>query len=171
MPAASLETLHSPRLRGERLSPAHFAELLRMHRDPAVMQHLGGLRDEAQTLAYLDANLRHWDRYGHGLWIVYEKDGTVPIGRAVLRHLEVEGTDEVEVGYAFYPLWWGRGLATEIAATCLELGRARLALPTAVAVTDPANHGSQHVLRKCGLAFDRTFEVDGAERCLFRIRW
>ncbi|MGH7427283.1 MAG: GNAT family N-acetyltransferase [Gemmatimonadales bacterium] len=47
--------------------------------------------------------------------ILRERGGREPIGRAVLRHLLVEGVDEVEVGYSFYPAYWGRGLAPRAA--------------------------------------------------------
>jgi RimJ/RimL family protein N-acetyltransferase len=156
------------RLRAERLTPGHLPELQRMHRDPAVMAHLGGVRDDEQTAAYLERNLRHWTEYGYGLWILHEGSGGVPIGRAVLRHLLVEGVDEVEVGYAFYPAYWGRGFATEAAAACLALGRERLRLDTPVAVTSPGNLASQHVLLKVGLVYDREFIHEGAMSALYR---
>ncbi len=159
------------RLVARRLREADAAELLRMHRDEAVMAHLGGLRDEGETAQYLERNLRHWVQYNFGLWIVYERGGAEPIGRALLRHLDVEGRDEIEVGYAFYQPWWGRGYATETATACLEHARGILGCETVVAVTNQDNHGSQHVLRKCGLVFDRHFQLEGATRCLYRVRW
>ena len=51
------------RLTAERLTADHLPELIRMHRDAEVMQHLGGVRDQAQTDAYLTRNLHHWDQY------------------------------------------------------------------------------------------------------------
>ncbi len=161
----------SARLRMERLELRHLPELRRMHRDAAVMRHLGGLRDEAQTQAYLEKNLKHWAEHNFGLWIVREREGVEPIGRALLRRLVVEGIADVEVGYAFYEPFWGRGLATEVTAVCLALGRDRLGLKTIVAVTSPDNHASQHVLKKNGLVFDREFLHEGAPASLFRIRW
>jgi RimJ/RimL family protein N-acetyltransferase len=141
-----------------------------MHRDAAVMAHLGGVRDEVQTAAYLARNLQHWTDYGFGLWILRELGGGEPVGRAVLRHLLVEGVDEVEVGYAFYQAFWGRGLATEVATACLELGRRELHLATIVAVTSPGNLASQHVLQKVGLVYERDFTHEGARSSLFRTR-
>jgi len=154
----------------ERLTADHLPEVQRMHRDAAVMAQLGGVRDDAQTAAYLARNLQHWADHGFGLWILREAGGGDPIGRAVLRHLRVEGVDEVEVGYAFYPAFWGRGLATEVATACLELGRRELHLGTIVAVTVPGNRASQHVLRKVGLAYERDFMNEGALCSLFRTR-
>jgi RimJ/RimL family protein N-acetyltransferase len=165
---ADLGSFSTARLAAERLTPDHLPEVQRMHRDPAVMAHLGGVRDDAQTTAYLARNLQHWSDYGFGLWILREVGGEEPVGRAVLRHLLVEGVDEVEVGYAFYPPFWGRGLATEIATACLELGRRRLHLATIVAVTSPENLASQHVLQKVGLVYDRDFTHEGGLASLFR---
>ncbi len=158
------------RLQAERLTADHLSEIRRMHGDAAVMAHLGGVRDDEQTAAYLARNLRHWADYGFGLWILHDMNGGPPIGRAVLRHLLVDGVDEVEVGYAFYPAFWGRGLATEVATACLALGREMLHLTTIVAVTSPANAASQHVLRKAGLEYERDFMHEGIASSLFRTR-
>jgi len=129
------------RLQTERLTSDHLSEVLRMHRDPAVMAHLGGVRDDDQTAAYLARNLQHWADYGFGLWILRERGGGEPIGRVVLRHLFVEGVDEVEV----------------------HLG-------TIVAVTSPTNLASQRVLEKVGLVYEREFIHEGALSALFRAR-
>ena len=139
-----------------------------MHADARVMEHLRGVRDEAGNAAYLARNLQHWTDYGFGLWILRQLGGGPPVGRAVLRYLMVEDVEEVEVGYAFYPDYWGRGFATEIAAACLALGRETLHLKSIVAVTSLRNAASQHVLRKIGLAYERDFMEDGKVLALFR---
>jgi RimJ/RimL family protein N-acetyltransferase len=164
------DSFTTARLRAERLTPDHLGEVQRMHRDSAVMAHLGGVRDDEQTAAYLARNLAHWANYGFGLWILRDSDGGDPIGRAVLRHVDIEGVDEVEVGYGFYPSHWGRGLATEVTVACLELGRRHLHLTSIVAVTSPANLASQHVLQKAGLVHERDFVHEGAPSSLFRTR-
>lgn len=160
--------LLTARLRGERVDPRHFEELRRMHTDAAVMTYLGGVQTEAETQAYLTRNLAHWAVHDHGLWIVYERDGTEPIGRAVLRHLTVDGIDEVETGYAFYEPYWGRGYATEITRECLRLGFDVLGLPSIVAVTMPDNEPSQRVLTRCGFVFERRFTRDLDPLALYR---
>lgn len=157
------------RLRCERVRAEDLPELRRMHQDARVMEHLGGVFTNDQSIAYLARNLAHWDTHQHGLWIVYERDGVEPIGRAVLRHLSVDDADDVETGYAFYEPYWGRGYATEITRACLELGFDKLNLRSIVAVTAPANAASQHVLRKCGFHHDRDFRRDDDTLSLFRI--
>jgi len=163
-----LESFTTARLQAERLTADHLSEIRRMHADAAVMAYLRGVRDEAGNAAYLARNLKHWDDYGFGLWILRERGGGPPVGRAVLRHLLVEDVDEVEVGYAFYKEFWGRGFATEIAAACLALGPEKLHLKTIVAVTSLNNAASQRVLRKVGLVYERDIVEDGKMLALFR---
>ena len=165
-----LESFSTSRLLAERLRPAHRADLRRMDQDERFMAHLGGVRDEAGTERYLNWNLAHWLEHGFGLWMLRERETGVMIGRAVLRHLEVEGVDEVETGYGFLPEFWGRGLATEITRSCLGIGHDQLGLASIVAVTVPANTASQRVLRKAGLEYEREIVHNGQVHLLFRDR-
>lgn len=156
------------RLQAERLSSDHLAEVRRMNSDPAVMEHIWGVRTEEQTAAYMARNLRHWAEYGFGLWILRERGGGEPVGRAVLRHLVIDDVDDVEVGYAFYLPYWGRGLATEIAARCVDLAEQELGLATIIAITAPVNRPSQRVLEKVGLRYERDCVVESRPAALFR---
>ena len=88
----------------------------------------------------------------------------------MLRHLTIDDVDEVEVGYAFYQPYWGRGLATEIASCCLALADHALGLATIVGLTDPANRASRHVLEKVGLTYERDCVHDDHLSALFRKR-
>jgi RimJ/RimL family protein N-acetyltransferase len=165
------DSFATERLVAVRLVPGHYADVLRMHADPVQMEMLGGVRDEAKTTEYLAKNLAHWDSYGFGCWMLREGAGTGIIGRAILRHLDVDGSDEVEVGYSLDPAFWGRGLATEIAAACLEHARDDLRLSTVVAVTLPNNARSRRVLEKVGMSYDRDWLHGGTPHVLYRIRF
>ena len=138
-----------------------------MDSDAAYMALLGGTRSEADTRAYLTRNLRHWDDYGYGLWMLRDERGEIA-GRCVLRHLDVEGIDEVELGYGFQTRYWGRGLATEVATELLRLGRAELGRPSIVAITRAVNVGSQRVLIKTGLVYERDIVHEAIPHMLFR---
>ena len=133
------------------------------------MALLGGVRDEAGTAIYLEQNLQHWADHGFGIWILRDAPTAAVIGRAILRHLDVEGVDEVEVGYGFMPESWDRGLATEIARACVRIGFDQLGLPSIVAVTTPINKASQRVMVKAGLAYERDIIHAGIPHQLFRI--
>jgi RimJ/RimL family protein N-acetyltransferase len=139
-----------------------------MDQDHQFMAYLGGIRDEAGTDRYLSSNLAHWAQHGFGLWMLRDRETGGMIGRAVLRHLLVDGIDEVETGYGFMPEFWGRGLATEITGACLRVGRQRLGLNSIVGITLPANTASQRVMVKAGLAYEREIVHDGLRHLLFR---
>jgi len=133
------------------------------------MAMLGGVRDTAGTVAYLEMNVKHWVDHGFGMWMLRDRDTSAVIGRAILRHLDVEGVDEVETGYGFMPEYWGRGLATEIADACVRIGFDQLGLSSIVAITTPANLASQRVMQKAGLVYERDIVHAGAPHVLFRI--
>ena len=134
------------------------------------MALLGGVRDKAGTVAYLEMNVKHWADHGFGMWMLRDAATSAVIGRAILRHLDVEGVDEVEVGYGFMPEYWGRGLATEIAQACVRIGFDQLALASLVAITTRPNVASQRVMQKAGLAYDRDVVDAGVPHVLFRAR-
>lgn len=158
------------RLRAERLRAEHLPDLLRMHRDPVQMAMLGGVQSAEQTADYLARNLRHWADHGFGVWILRCARSDRVAGRAILRHLLLEGRDEVEVGYSLWPELWGRGLATEIARECLRLGRQVLGLPSIVAITLPENARSRRVMIKIGMVYERDVLHAGLQHVLYRTR-
>ena len=165
-----MDAFSTSRLLAERVTAAHWLDLRRMDEDAGFMALLGGVRDTAGTVAYLEMNVKHWADHGFGMWMLRDPRTSTVIGRAILRHLDVEGTDEVEVGYGFMPEYWGRGLATEIAQACVRLGFDQLGLPSLVAITTPANLASQHVMKKAGLAYERDIVHAGVPHVLFRRR-
>ena len=165
----SIDGFSTPRLVAERVTATHWLDLRRMDENEGFMALLGGVRDEAGTVAYLDMNVRHWLDHGFGMWMLRDEASSAVIGRAILRHLDVEGVDEVEVGYGFVPEYWGRGLATEIAQACVRIGFDQLRLASLVAITTPANFRSQRVMVKAGLAYERDIVHAGIPHVLFRI--
>ena len=111
------------RLQAERLGDHHLPVLLRMDADERLMAAAGGVRSGPQTAEYLERNLRHWSEHGFGIWILRDPITRQVVGRAGLRHLTIQGMEEVELAYALFPVFWGRGLATDVARACVTIGR------------------------------------------------
>lgn len=156
------------RLRAERLTESHLPDLRRMHANDRMMAMLGGVRTDAETATYLERNLAHWAEHGFGIWILRDPGTGRVVGRAGLRHLTVEGVAEIELGFALFPEFWGRGLATDAARACVTIGIEWLGLSSLVALTLPANLASQRVLRKAALVQEREVAHAGAPHLLFR---
>src|SRR3979411_3083360 len=148
-----IDFFSTARLRAERVTAAHWLDLRRMDENETFMALLGGVRDKAGTVAYLEMNMKHWTDHGFGMWMLRDGASSAVIGRAILRHLDVEGVDEVEVGYGFMPDYWGRGLATAVAGACVRIGHDRFGFRSLVAITTPANLASQRVMTKAGLVY------------------
>ena len=156
------------RLQAERLTEAHLPVLLRMDADERLMAEAGGVRTGEQTAEYLERNLRHWSEYGFGIWILRDPITRQVLGRAGLRHLTIEGMEEVELAYALFPEFWGRGLATDAARACVTIARDWLGLHSVVGLVLPGNLASQRVLQKASLTHEREVRLEGRLHLLFR---
>ena len=91
----------------------------------------------------------HWSQHGFGLLAIAERESGRVVGEAGLQVLEA-GPD-IELGYTLRHAAWGRGYATEAARAVLYWAFAGLRLERVVAVADPANEASLHVLDKLGM--------------------
>lgn len=132
------------------------------------MALLGGVRSADETDAYLERNLRHWDDFNFGVWILRDAASDEICGRGLLRHLMIDERDEVETGYGFHPAYWGRGLATEFTLNALRLGHDRLGLDTIVAITRPDHAASRRVMEKAAMRFDHEYQRDGVAAVVYR---
>jgi ribosomal-protein-alanine N-acetyltransferase len=164
-PAPTAFTLR--RLYAERLIEAHFPVLRRMHGNAQLAAALGA-RTAAESMASLERNLAHWDRFGFGLWVLRDLSTGRVAGTAGLRHRDIEGVAEVELRCALFPECWGRGLGTDAARACVTIGRDWLGLPSVVGLAQRASAASQRVLVKAGLVFEREVMERDVPRLLFR---
>jgi ribosomal-protein-alanine N-acetyltransferase len=164
-----LDELLTPRLRLERMRAADLDDLTRMHLDPRVMATMGGVRSPHDTAEWLDRQLEHWQRHGFGLWMARDRGSGQFIGRGGLHHVEIDGRDEIEVGYCFLADFWGRSLATELA--CASVGAAfdLLHLPELVCFTLPTNLASQRVMQKAGFLYERSRTYKSLPHVFYRL--
>jgi ribosomal-protein-alanine N-acetyltransferase len=143
------------RLVGEPLGPQHFEDLLRLYTDVQVTATLGGFRTAAWIREYLDAVEKTWAD-GFDLWHLRDRETGMFAGRGGLRRVNVDGTPEVEVGWAFMPDFWGHGLATELGRAAVAIGFDTLGLDSIVSFTLVDNAASRRVMEKCGLVYERS---------------
>jgi RimJ/RimL family protein N-acetyltransferase len=164
-----LDELHTDRLLLRRMVAADFADLHQMHQDARVMATLGGLRSDHETRAVIERHMSHWDRHGFGWWTLRDPQSGQFLGRGGLRHVAIEGRDEVEIGYGFVAEAWGRGLATELARFCVELAFRRLGLDAVISFALPTNVASRRVMEKAGLTYERDGVWAGLPHVFYRL--
>lgn len=162
-----MDGFSTTRLKATRLAREDLPDLVQLHLDSEVSRFLGGVRTPTQTAAYLETSLRHWADHGLGLWTLRTHDGAF-VGRAGLRHVELEGVPELEVAYTFARSAWGQGLATEIARVLVEVWERRCPEPSLVGIVMKGNLSSERVLLKAGLAYERDAIFHDAQCGVFR---
>jgi ribosomal-protein-alanine N-acetyltransferase len=91
------------------------------------------------------------------------------VGYAWLCHTQAGGKDEIELGYALLPEFWGKGLATEMAKATVAVGFEQLALPELVCFTLVTNEASQRVMEKAGFRYERDFVHVGLPHMFYRL--
>jgi [ribosomal protein S5]-alanine N-acetyltransferase len=137
--------------------------LQRLYGDPEAMRYVGSdgkARTPEQTAAGVARLIDHQRKHGYSLWAVVEKDSGEVIGVAGLVLVELVGP-EVEVVYELVRDRWGCGIATEVAAACLEVAFGSLGMTQVVALSYPENPASVRVMQKIGMTPDGDSEAYG----------
>src|SRR3954451_19227482 len=125
----------------------------------------GPILDLAVTQRLLDDYGAHQERHGYSFWAVFERASGALIGDSGLYRTPA---GEVELGYTLGAAWWGRGYATEAAGSWLAVAFDELNIDEVVALAEPANTASLHVLTKLGLVRNGERIAFGRPHAVFR---
>jgi len=143
-----------------------------LYSDPQVMRYMRGTRSREQAEEHIQAFARQYEKTGFTLWAVEQKTDGEFVGRVGL--MPLDGTQEVELGYAIARPHWGKGFATEASVACLDLGFRQLALEFIAAIAVPENGASLRVMKKLGFKFVREdcyYDMDVLYHRLERGEW
>ena len=99
-----------------------------------------------------------YQKHGFGRLAVELKGENKFIGFTGLKYLE--DLDEVDLGYRFMKEYWGKGIATESAKACVNLGFNTLELKRMIAMVLPENKGSIKVLEKLNFEYEKEIIED-----------
>jgi [ribosomal protein S5]-alanine N-acetyltransferase len=137
--------------------------------EPSVMRYTPGGPDTSveKTRVRLGGYQEHQALHGFSKWLVLERATGQLIGDAGLLVLRDQGwTDR---GFRFAQSSWGRGFATEAAASWVSAAFGSLGLPRLGAFAHPENVASQRVLEKVGFRPQRRETVLGMPSIVFTI--
>lgn len=171
MTTRTIDRIETERLVCERLCRGHERHLSALLRDPQVAPMTWPRPEgptEAEVAVNLAAKLDHWERYGFGMWLLRDRATGAMVGRGGLQWTHATGADEVEVGWAIVPDWWGRGLASEMALLAVDVGLRDLDLRSIIAFTLPHNVASRRVMEKAGFAYERDIVYVDLPHVLYR---
>jgi len=133
----------------------NWPQLKQIAQDPEVVRYIsnGQPWTEERIRQFVDRQVACYSQRGFCLWRLLDKTMREMIGFCGLQPLDQ--TPEIEIGWWLARLQWGKGLATEAAREALRDGFGRVGLQRIVAIAQPANHASVHIMQKLGMSFER----------------
>lgn len=136
--------------------------ILELVNEPSWLRFIGdrGVRDLDGARAYLqNGPLAMYARHGFGLYKVELKEDGTPMGMCGL--IQRQSLPDADIGFAFFPRFWGRGYAREAALAVLSYGRTKLGLKRILAIVNPDNDSSIKLLERLGFQFQRMMRMPG----------
>ena len=169
---AILPELETSRLSLRRLTTDDAPFVVALYNEPSFLENIGdrGVRNVDDAQRFLrEGPMSLYARHGFGLWHVARRSDGVGIGVCGL--LKRDTLSDVDIGYAFFPAFWGQGYAFEAVSATLGHAARVFGLRRVVAVVSRENQGSIRVLEKAGMRFERmhAMEPDEPEVCLYAV--
>jgi [ribosomal protein S5]-alanine N-acetyltransferase len=142
--------------------------------NPDFMRFSMGVYTREQTRTVLEKILS-WNRDGRPsqFAVIIRSSGTL-IGYCGFFHQNVDGADEIEIGYRLHPDYWNRGIATEGAHVVRDHAFRDLKLDRVISLIHPENLPSRRVAEKIGMTLEKETVFKGFPTQVFslaRERW
>jgi [ribosomal protein S5]-alanine N-acetyltransferase len=144
-------------------------DLFEVLSDPEAMQFYPQPFDRPMTQAWIERNIQRYAQHGFGLWALVLKENGKLIGDCGLVVQEVDGAEEIEVGYHIHRDLWRKGLATEAAQACCDCGFSQLGFHKLISLIDPANIASRRVAEKNGMRLIKEMEWRNKPTCVYAV--
>ena len=135
---------------------------LHLVNQPSFKQFIGdkGVYTEEQARTALSGGIiEQQERLGYSMYMVQRKSDMAPLGMCGL--IKRDAFDDVDIGCAFLPQYWGRDYPFEAGAATMEHARDVIGLRRIVALVAPGNRGSVHLVDRLGFRLEREAELLG----------
>jgi RimJ/RimL family protein N-acetyltransferase len=116
--------------------------------------------DDAKNYV-LNGPAKSYEANGFGLYLVKLKNENTSVGICGL--IKRETLEDVDIGFAFLPQFFGKGYALEAATATLDFAKNKLKLKRVVAITVEYNHKSISLLEKTGMHFEKKIKLPNDE--------
>lgn len=129
---------------------------LSLFSDPVAMRYFPSTKNEAAVREWMIRIKERLKEDGISFYSVVRKSDREIVGYCgLILQQDVDGTDEIEVGYGLLNKFWGNGYATEAADACIRYGFDVKGFNRIISLIRPQNSGSVNVALRNGLHFEK----------------
>lgn len=136
--------------------------MLQLLNTPDWIQYIGdrNVHSMEEAMAYITSRIiPQWENLGYGNFTVIEKKSGKKIGSCGL--YKRPGLDIVDIGFAFFKEYVGKGYAFEAAQCVLKFGKSEFSIEKVGAITTKENYRSQKLIEKLGLKYQGLVVLPG----------
>jgi RimJ/RimL family protein N-acetyltransferase/predicted nucleotidyltransferase len=142
--------------------------LQKIFSDPIAMQYYPKTFDVEETKKWIQRLLNNYEKHGSGLWACHLKSTGEFVGQCGLFfQSNIDGQDEVEVGYLFVRKFWRQGLATEAASGTMKYARTKHGCNRLISLIRPENIPSRRVAGRNGLVPEKEITYKGYQHLVY----
>ena len=130
--------------------------LIELFSDPIAMKFFPAVKTDNEVNEWIQKNIDSYLTNKFGLYLCVLKQNNLAIGYCgfILQH-DIEGKDEVEIGYGLIRKFWHKGYATEAAVGCKKFGFEKLQLENIISLIRPENIPSINVAIRNGMTWKK----------------
>ena len=160
--------LETKRMFLKKMTMDDVSDLQKIFSDPIAMQYYPKTFNEEETKAWIEKVLDNYEKHNAGMWMCYLKETSEFVGQCGLHfHSNLDGRDEVEVGYLFVRAFWGQGLATEAAKAVMTYAKEKLDVHRLISLVRPENNSSKRVAEKNDLTPEKEIIYKGLRHIVY----
>lgn len=162
-----MQVMETERLNLRWLNEGDAEFILDLLNQPSWLAFIGdrGVRNLDDARDYINNGpLAMIAQHGFGLYLTEIKSAKTPIGLCGL--LKRDTLEDVDIGFALHPDFWGKGYAKEAAESCLRYAHEKLGLDRVVAITLPSNRSCISLLKSLGMRFEKETHLGDSEEIL-----
>ncbi|MFF2754708.1 GNAT family N-acetyltransferase [Psychrobacillus sp. NPDC058041] len=160
----------SERLLYRSYTQADFEFLFSMLSDPEMVRYIGSgnIRDEQGAKAFLDWIYSHYQmNKEYGLKVIVRKEDNVAVGHAGIVPQNINGKNELEIGYWIAKEFWGNGYASEAAKAFIDRGENQLGINRFISLIQSKNQASRKIASKNGMKLEEQVLLKGKDVCIY----
>jgi ribosomal-protein-alanine N-acetyltransferase len=159
--------LETSRLRLREFVPHVVDALAVVLGDPVAMQYYPAPFDRKGVEEWIERNRNRYRGEGFGLWAMLLRTTNEVIGDCGCFLRDVDGRDDIEIGYHVRRDLWGNGYATEAAQACMRYAFTKLGVNRVISLIRPENVQSIRVAEKNGLTCEKIIFWRGYDHCIY----